>query len=179
MGATEVVLVDTEGNVLGSAAKLAAHQPPGQLHLAFSIFLYRPDGALLLQRRAAGKYHFPLVWANTCCSHPAPGEDGLASARARLGEELGIDAELTDVGTIIYRATCPDSGLVEHELDHVLIGNTEDEPQANPDEVADLAWLPADDVLSDRFTERRAPWLAPALLVAERARRRGEGSPAR
>ncbi len=168
--ARRVVLVDVEGNVLGDAAKLEAHQPPGSLHLAFSVFLYRSDGKLLLQQRAASKYHFPLVWANACCSHPAPGEDVVASATTRLREELGLEAALRDVGSILYRAVCPESGLVEHELDHVLLGETDAEPLPDPAEVADLGWFRVGEVLHPRCPLRRAPWLVPALLTVERYR---------
>ncbi len=169
-GRRSVVLVDVEGNEIGSAEKLAAHQPPGQLHLAFSVFLYRFDGKLLVQQRAASKYHFPLLWANSCCSHPSPGEDVVASAQARVREELGYEVELSDVGTIVYRAECAESGLVEHELDHVLVGSVEGEPSPDPSEVADVAWLGAGQIFRPAGGLRRAPWLVPALLVAERGR---------
>ncbi|HTW98105.1 MAG TPA: isopentenyl-diphosphate Delta-isomerase [Acidimicrobiales bacterium] len=165
-----VVLVDVEGNVTGEADKLDAHKPPGTLHLAFSVFLYRADGRLLLQQRAASKYHFPLVWANACCSHPEPGEELLAAAQERVGEELGIAVELADVGSIVYRAVCPTTGLVEHELDHILLGETSAEPHPDPSEVADHGWYLPGEVLSPRCALRRAPWLTPGLLLAERRR---------
>src|SRR5579862_220184 len=96
-----VVLVDEEGRPVGRAEKLAAHQPPGVLHLAFSVVLYRGDGRLLLQRRAATKYHFPLHWANACCSHPSPGEDVAASAAHRVVEELGVECALAPAGSFV------------------------------------------------------------------------------
>jgi isopentenyl-diphosphate delta-isomerase len=177
-GRARVVLVDVEGNTLGEAGKMEAHEPPGSLHLAFSVFLYNSEGKLLLQQRAASKYHFPLVWANACCSHPAPGEDLVASARARVREELGLDVELSDIGSIVYRATCADSGLVEHELDHILLGETDATPVADPSEVADYRWCKVGEVLSPLCPVRRAPWLVPGLLTAERFRnqRRAAGA---
>ena len=161
-----VVLVDEAGAALGTAEKLAAHQPPGRLHLAFSVVLYRSDGRTLLQQRAASKYHFPLAWANACCSHPEPGEEVVASAEARVREELGLDCRLTDVGTITYRAQCPDSGLVEHELDHVLVGVVTADPEPDPDEVERFAWTNPVEVLSSP-PEGAAPWLEPVLRLAE------------
>lgn len=44
-------------------------QPTGQLHRAFSVFLFDLEGRLLLQQRAHSKITFPGVWTNTCCSH--------------------------------------------------------------------------------------------------------------
>lgn len=83
-------LVDENGTTIGTAEKLAAHQAPGQLHRAFSVFLFDEQGRLLLQRRALGKYHSPGVWSNTCCGHPYPGEAPFAAAARRTYEELGL-----------------------------------------------------------------------------------------
>ena len=177
-----VVLVDERGRVQGEAPKLDAHQPPGRLHLAFSVLLFRPDGRVLLQRRAESKYHFPGVWANACCSHPAPNEDVVASAERRLVEELGLRCELTDVGAFVYRARCESTGLVEHELDHVLVGITTEAPAPDPDEVAETRWELASGVLDGSFAaagaRKLAPWLAPALsLAVPRAPGTGEAEP--
>lgn len=165
-----VVLVDRAGAPEGEAAKLDAHVAPGRLHLAFSVLLYREDGRTLLQQRAATKYHFPLHWANACCSHPGPGEDVLASAERRVREELGVGAALESAGTFTYRATCPVSGLVEHEFDHVLIGRLEGEPDPALGEVAALEWVDPAQVLAGRRSGLLAPWLVPALRLGERAR---------
>lgn len=175
-----VVLVAEDGRVLGSAPKLAAHQPPGSLHLAFSVFLYRGDGSLLLQRRAEDKYHFAGIWANACCSHLGPGEELVASAERRVTEELGLHSRLQPAGSFVYRAPDPLSGLVEHELDQVLVGAVEASPRPDPAEVAETRWeRPA--VLLELLAGREAtgnepgpfaPWLLPALRLAEAARAR-------
>ena len=165
-----VVLVDERGQVLGEAPKLEAHEPPGLLHRAFSAFLYRSDGRVLLQRRAASKYHFPLHWANACCSHPAPGEDVVASAERRLVEELGLTCALEEAGSFVYRAVCPASGLVEHELDHVLVGVTAEEPRPSPAEVDAICWMLPSEIGQGCPDGAHAPWLPRALEIAEAAR---------
>lgn len=164
-----VVLVAEDGSVVGESSKLAAHEAPGHLHLAFSVVLYRPDGRTLLQRRALSKYHFPGAWANACCSHPRPGEDLVAAARSRLLEELGVDCALTDIGSLIYRAPCESSGLVEYELDHVLVGEIDEEPRPDTSEVAEVRWVEPRSVLGEP-PEQTAPWLAPVIELAERHR---------
>ncbi len=87
-------LVDEDGRTIGTAEKLSAHQAPGQLHRAFSVFLFDEQGRLLLQQRALGKYHSPGVWSNTCCGHPYPGEAPFAAAARRTFEELGVSPSL-------------------------------------------------------------------------------------
>ena len=73
-----VILVDENDIELGSMEKLQAHRE-GKLHRAFSIFLLNQHNEILLQQRAAVKYHSPLLWSNTCCSHPMPGENIVAA----------------------------------------------------------------------------------------------------
>ncbi len=164
-----VVTCDESGTPTGRTDKSAAHRAPGQLHLAFSVVLF--DGArVLLQQRAASKYHFPLFWANACCSHPGPGEDIALSAERRVVEELGVSVPLRQVGSFTYRATCPVSGLVEHEFDHVFVGELADEPHPEPTEVERVAWVDIDDVLNGAIGGQFTPWLLPALELAERAR---------
>lgn len=68
-----VILVDENDHMIGTAEKIAAHKNP-KLHRAFSIFVFNSRGELLIQKRAANKYHCPGLWANTCCGHPRPGE---------------------------------------------------------------------------------------------------------
>ena len=123
-----VVLVDESDNEIGSMEKLEAHQAPGQLHRAISVFLFDSTGRLLLQRRSHQKHHFQRLWGNTACSHPRPGEETVAAGERRLREEMGIRASLRELGTFTYRAEDAESGLVEHELDHVLIGVSDDDP---------------------------------------------------
>lgn len=120
-----VELVDDAGRTRGETTVSAAHQPPGQLHRAFSVLLVDPDGRVLLQRRASVKTRFPLRWANSCCGHPAPGESLVEAANRRLREELGAGpVELTEVGVYAYYAEDPATSRVEFEYDHVLRGSS-------------------------------------------------------
>jgi isopentenyl-diphosphate delta-isomerase len=144
------------------------------LHLAISVFLYRADGSMLLQRRARSKYHFPGVWANACCSHPSPGESAADAAVARVEEELGLTAVLEPAGSIVYRATCASSGLVEHELDEIFVGVIDADPDPDPAEVAEVAWVTVDRLRNGEHPGALAPWFWPALERAE-ALRSGSG----
>ncbi|GAB4105063.1 isopentenyl-diphosphate Delta-isomerase [Micromonospora taraxaci] len=159
-----VELVDETGEAHGETTVSAAHQPPGQLHRAFSVLLVDPDGQVLLQRRAAVKTRFPLRWANSCCGHPRPGESLAEAANRRLREELGAGpVELTEVGVYVYYAEDPATGRVEFEYDHVLRGNFL--PSApllpDPDEVAELRWADPSALETELERDPRsyAPWL--------------------
>ncbi|WP_043650729.1 isopentenyl-diphosphate Delta-isomerase [Nocardia thailandica] len=179
--ALPVELVDESGRSAGTLSVSLAHQPPGRLHRAFSVLLFDRAGRVLIQQRAAVKTRFPLQWANTCCGHPAPGQPVLEAGRVRLGEELGLTAELREAGTFTYRAGDPGTGRVEYEYDHVLVGtHTGPDPVPDPDEVAAFAWTdPAELAEAVRATpEQYTPWLAEVLDIAVRAYRTA-GSAAR
>lgn len=138
MNEEQVVLVDSDDTELGTMGKLEAHQR-GVLHRAISVFIFDPEGRLLLQQRALSKYHTPGLWTNTCCSHPAPGEDTLEAAHRRLAQEMGMATDLAFAFSFQYKAPF-DNGLVEHELDHVFIGRSAETPRINATEARDFRW---------------------------------------
>ena len=143
-----VVLVDHDDVIVGLAPKLEAHRQ-GRLHRAVSVVLFDDRGRMLLQRRAAGKYHSGGLWSNTCCGHPRPGESIRDAAHRRLRAELGImDCELTPVASFIYQAPLAD-GLVEHELDHVLVGRWNGQTNLDPDEVSETRWVERGEMLEE------------------------------
>jgi isopentenyl-diphosphate Delta-isomerase len=125
--------------------KLAAHRA-GRLHLAISAFVFSGDD-LLIQRRAAGKYHCAGQWANTCCTHPHWGESVESAAVRRLSEELGFTLPLRRARTVEYRAVVGD-GLIEHERVHMFVGRADRDTlrvEPDPDEVSETRWAsPAD-----------------------------------
>ena len=127
--------------------KLAAHVVP-RLHRAFSIFLFNSKGELLLQQRAFSKYHSPGLWTNTCCSHPRDGETLEQATARRLQEEMGMNCEMHEVFTFIYKAPVG-LGLTEHEYDHVWFGVTDETPHINRDEVESWKYMSVDDIAKD------------------------------
>lgn len=166
-----VVLVNENDRSVGTAGKLRAHTE-GWLHRAFSIFLFDSTGRLLLQQRAAEKYHSGGLWSNTCCSHPKPGESPLEGARRRLPEEMGVTASLTPAFQKTYHLPV-ETALVEHEHNHVFVGTLETpDVHPSPKEVTDWTWMQPDalrdDVAArpDRYTSWFRLLLKPALAMA-------------
>lgn len=163
-------LVDEKGVTTGTAEKLAAHQPPGQLHRAFSVFLFDERGRLLLQQRALGKYHSPGVWSNTCCGHPYPGEAPFAAASRRTFEELGVSPSLlAEAGTVRYNHPDPASGLVEQEFNHLFVGLVQAEPGPDPEEVASTAFVTAAELAERHAREPFSAWFMTVLDAARPA----------
>lgn len=143
----KVILVDKNDNPIGLMNKLEAHEK-AVLHRAFSVFILNDKNELMLQQRAHHKYHSPLLWTNTCCSHQRENETNIQAGTRRLGEEMGFETELTEMFHFIYKAPF-DNGLTEHELDHVMIGYYNDIPVINEDEVESWKWMKIEDIKND------------------------------
>jgi isopentenyl-diphosphate delta-isomerase len=134
-----VIVVNASDEELGHEEKLRAHRTP-VLHRAFSVFVLDHRGAMLLQRRAAGKYHSAGLWSNACCGHPRPGESVAAAAERRLQEEMGIRCALLPAGTVSYSLDVG-GGLREDEFNHVFAGVFTGDAQPDPAEVSGWRWM--------------------------------------
>lgn len=135
----KVILVNQKDEPIGLMPKMEAHEK-AVLHRAFSVFIMNTKGETMLQQRASEKYHSPLLWTNTCCSHQRDGETNIQAGKRRLMEEMGFKVELKELFSFIYKAPF-DNGLTEHELDHVMIGYYNEEPIINKEEVEDWKWM--------------------------------------
>ena len=143
----QVILVNENDEAIGLMSKLEAHQK-AVLHRAFSVFVLNDKNEIMLQQRASEKYHSPLLWTNTCCSHQRDGETNIQAGTRRLFEEMGFETPLEVLFHFIYKAPF-DNGLTEHELDHVMIGTYNNEPQINREEVENWKWMSIDDIKID------------------------------
>lgn len=143
----QVILVNENDEPIGSMEKIEAHEK-ALLHRAFSVFILNDKNEVMLQQRAASKYHSPLLWTNTCCSHQRAGETNIAAGKRRLLEEMGFQVDLKELFSFIYKAPF-DNGLTEHELDHVMIGYSNQEPNINREEVEAWKWMSLEAIKQD------------------------------
>ena len=156
----ELILVDENDNPTGVSSKADCHDGDGELHRAFSVFVFNGKGELLLQQRSADKRLWPLFWSNSCCSHPRNGESMDVAVFRRLEQELGIRCELEFVYKFKYHARYGSEGS-EREYCWVYVGTTEDPVRANDTEVAEWRFVKPealDDEL-ERQPDRFTPWM--------------------
>ncbi len=142
------MLVDDEGMPIGVADKATVHGPTTPRHLAFSCYGFDSKGRLLVTQRAAGKRTFPLVWTNTCCGHPGPGESPAAAAARRLSFELGLKVRQMRMVLPNFSYRASDGQVEENELCPVLVCVIDGEPTPAPDEVEATAWWSWDEFLA-------------------------------
>jgi isopentenyl-diphosphate Delta-isomerase len=145
----QLIIVDTQDQQIGSLDKVSVHKF-GLLHRAFSIFVFNTEGKLLIQQRAANKYHSGGLWSNTCYSHPKIGEELIGSAMNHLNEEMGICCPLEFVFSFIYKSEV-DNGSTEYEYDHVYFGLTDDIPSPSKEEVKDWMYFNIDELKNQTY----------------------------
>jgi len=155
-----LILVDEDDNEIGSCEKEAAHLGQGKLHRAFSVFLFNPEGKLLIQQRSPQKMLWGGYWANSCCSHPRLGESTEDAAYRRIQEELGVSSELRYLYKFVYHAEFGDVGS-EHENCYVYAGQIDGEVNVDPDEISDWRFITPDELTAEIEAngERFSPWL--------------------
>ncbi|MFZ6052853.1 isopentenyl-diphosphate Delta-isomerase [Halocola ammonii] len=153
-----VILVDENDKELGTMPKMEAHEK-GLLHRAFSVFVFNSSGELLLHKRASDKYHCGGMWTNTCCSHPRQGEEVKAAAHRRLQEEMGFNCTLVPAFEFTYKSEL-DNHLLEHEYDHVFLGEFDSAPSPNQGEVEDWQFMRIDEIrnLLETSPQIFTPW---------------------
>ena len=141
----ELILVDLDNRIVGYDEKSACHTIRPHLHRAFSVFLFRPDGTVLLQKRSHKKLLWPLSWSNACCSHPRRDESTIERATSRVHEELGVTAPLQSLYSFVYRAEYLDVGIEEEHcevfLGYLKEGESLVTSTVNTDEVAEIVFV--------------------------------------
>lgn len=171
-----VVLVNEENIVLGTMPKAEVHQAQTPLHRAFSSFIFRvSDGKFLLQQRSSKKKTWPMMWSNSCCGHPAPGESNVDAARRRLQAELGlVPIALEEVAP--YRYCFSHLGVMENEICPIVVGFVDAEPTLNPDEVEAVRWADWQEFVQEtkQHPERYSEWCVEETAILETNARIGE-----
>ena len=151
-----VILLAEDGSRIGHTPRATVHGLDTPLHLAFSCYLLREDGQVLLTRRALAKRTWPGVWTNSFCGHPAPGESMEDAITRRAARELGITVSKVQLALPDFRYRAVDaSGIVENEICPVYTAVSSDLVTPSADEVAEWKWVEPGSL---RDAVAAAPW---------------------
>ncbi len=165
-----VVLLDDLGRPSGTLSRGQVHHRATPLHLAFSCYVVRSDGAVLLTQRSTDKVTWPGVWTNACCGHPRLGETLQEAIQRRARDELGLELESIRflLPDFAYRAQMDDD-TVEHELCPVAIAVARGAVLADPGEVADFEWTTWGDLVgrAEADPASLSPWCVEQIRLIE------------
>lgn len=162
-----VVLLGEDGRGIGAALKSEVHHADTPLHLAFSCYVFRDDGRVLVTRRALAKKTWPGTWTNAFCGHPEPFEPIPDAVARRAQHELGLQLQGLTLALPDFRYRAVDaSGVVENEICPVYIATTSGDPVPHPEEVMDLRWVEPEALVE---ASRLTPWAFSPWLVDQLA----------
>ena len=155
-----LILVDSSDNEIGFLSKSECHMGAGQLHRAFSVFIFNSSGEVLIQKRSPQKELWGLHWSNSCCSHPRKNENIESAVNRRLAEELTIQCPIHFLYKFTYQENFGNVGS-EHELCYVYVGLFDGEIKADPNEVAEYKFLSPQKLDREIKTssENFTPWM--------------------
>jgi len=161
-----LIAVNSENEPLFPIEKRKAHQSPGVLHRAITVFLFSPDGKCLVTQRSQTKPLWPLWWDAACSTHQWwPQESALAAAQRRLPFEIGLGAQhiqhLSEQFHYEYHAIY-NQEWQENEINFIITGTTRHQPECNSDEVHAYRWLTVKEIDAElaNTDHRFAPWFA-------------------
>ena len=86
--------------------------------------------------------------------------------------ECGITGvSLREAGHFVYRAVFQ-NGLTEYEVDHVFVGEYAGPFSPDPEEIAELRYVPLAELKKDMIAnpDKYAPWFFTAIGIAEAGR---------
>ena len=163
----QVILVNEADQEIGFMEKMEAHEK-AVLHRAFSVFILNDKNEVMLQQRAHHKYHSPLLWTNTCCSHQRDGETNIQAGTRRVYEEMGFKTELSKAFAFVYKAGF-DNGLTEHEYDHVFVGKYDGTILPDKNEVENFCFISMNKLKADLelYPQKYTAWFKIALPKLE------------
>ncbi len=158
---------DASGNAAGIAPRSRVHRE-GLWHCAATVFLFRPDGRLVIQRRQGSKDVCPGAWDLSVAEHLTPGETYEQGAHRGLFEELGIEHIPLERwgGVIRAQIEIAEYGLKDYELQQPFRGVFGGVLRPNTDEVADIDVIELK-ALGMAFAQRPAdftPWFRESAI---------------
>jgi 16S rRNA (adenine1518-N6/adenine1519-N6)-dimethyltransferase len=92
-------VVDEADRVIAQASRNEVHARDLR-HRAVHIFVFNERGDLFLQKRSRWKDRHPQQWDSSAAGHVNAGDDYATTAPREIREELGVDAELIEIGTL-------------------------------------------------------------------------------
>ena len=135
-------IYDEVGGRLGKMPRDQVHRS-GVWHRAVNVFLFNPDGDLLIQQRAPAKEVCPLKLDLSVAEHLQSGESYLEAAHRGIQEELSLRCdELSLLGSpTTHQLVLPEQNLKNCEFTQCYRGEVNGEVNLDPVEVADWRYV--------------------------------------
>jgi isopentenyl-diphosphate delta-isomerase type 1 len=156
-------IVDDNDNVIGREGRSVAHAR-GLQHRGVHVFLFMPDGRLLVQHRNRLRKAAPSTLDCSVSEHVQSGEEYLAAAQRGLHEELGLKG-IPIQAVVTFRMQY---GPNDNEISRIFQGQLDDPRRVHfdPGEVDSVDYVSLPDL--ERQMQSRvgslSPWFEQFIL---------------
>ena len=135
-------IVDEEGKLLGKASRAECHLNPELMYPVVRLHVFNSKGEILLQRRSLKSDIEPGKWDSAVAGHVRYGEEIDAALKRESLEEIGIDiSEFQLLSKRVFKAKTSTA------LMFVFIAVTDAVPQANKNEVEEIAFYKLQEIM--------------------------------
>ena len=131
-------IVDSNDRVIGTAPRSEIHAK-GLLHRAVHLWIFHPDGRLLLQKRSLTKDREPGRWTSSVSGHVNSKEDYDTAMHREIPEEIGVPASTCKDFQKVKQF--PASLATDQEFVWLYQAVHSGPFQPDPHEVASLDWF--------------------------------------
>jgi len=131
-------IVDSNDRVIGTAPRSEIHAR-GLLHRAVHLWIFHPDGRLLLQKRSLSKDREPGRWTSSVSGHVNSKEDYDTAMHREIPEEIGVPASTCKDFQKVKQFTA--SQETDQEFVWLYQAVHPGPFQPDPHEVASLDWF--------------------------------------
>lgn len=153
-------VVDESDQRIDSLPRVDVHRQKLR-HRAVHVFVFRPNGDLLIHRRSPDKEEFPSVWTSSCSGHVSAGESYATAAERELLEELGLRGELQMMGKV---TASPETSWEFTVLYQTV---TNDPITPDPEEMTATDWMEPEKIAA--WIDRTPDDFSPAFELLFRA----------
>lgn len=141
----EVVIVDEEGNIIGSEEKGIALKKE-LIRRIVRILVFNKEGKLFLQKRSMKMETFPGWRDQSAGGHVDEGESVETAAHREFKEELGIDDVKLKEGPSFLHEERTEEGKLLRDFSTLFITNFDGEINIDKEEVTDGNWFSLEEI---------------------------------
>ena len=116
-------ILNSSGSFTGAVKLKSEAHKKGLWHASAQIWIYTPNGEILIQKRAPNKDTYPNLWDISVAGHLSAGDTSISAALREIEEEIGlvISAEALQLLKTIKNSKKPSKAITDNEFNYLFI----------------------------------------------------------